>query len=285
MTSATPATNSPPPQTATNFPPTPAAIETNMRNMSFFLTTPQMRDRAKTVTRRLGWQNFQRRDLVRAVVKCQGLKAGQKIEPIGVIRILNVRREELAAMTSDYAYGVRECAAEGFPGMLPENFVKKFCASHKGCTPSTVITRIKFEHVDSGVVPANALAWEVTRDGHRWLIGGPAKPGELWAGCWEVHGFSDGGDAETWGEVVTTVEGVHVRYWPNGCLRHLILPSVARAKADRDERDSPLYAMALRLAADFAEKPFRASGLGGEGNDRNNRNRCPRDPRKLPRLR
>jgi len=32
--------------------------------------------------------------------------------------------------------------------MTPEEFVAMFCASHKDCTPTSVITRIEFEYVD-----------------------------------------------------------------------------------------------------------------------------------------
>lgn len=50
-----------------------------MRNMSFMLTTAQIRDRSKTVTRRLGWWNLRVGDVVMACEKCQGLGKGGKI--------------------------------------------------------------------------------------------------------------------------------------------------------------------------------------------------------------
>ena len=68
-----------------------------MRNMSFALTTEQIRARTKTVTRRLGWEFLKPGDLVQAVVKCQGLKKGEKVEPLAELRIVAVRRESLNA--------------------------------------------------------------------------------------------------------------------------------------------------------------------------------------------
>ena len=50
------------------------------RNMSFAITTSQVRDRSKTVTRRLGWRFLKRGDVVCAVVKNMGLKKGEKVQ-------------------------------------------------------------------------------------------------------------------------------------------------------------------------------------------------------------
>jgi hypothetical protein len=33
------------------------------------------------------------------------------------------------------------------PNMTPGEFVAMFCATHKGCTPETEVTRIEFEYV------------------------------------------------------------------------------------------------------------------------------------------
>lgn len=46
------------------------------RNMSFSLTTQQMRDRTKTVTRRKGWEFLRTGDIVNACVKCMGHMGG-----------------------------------------------------------------------------------------------------------------------------------------------------------------------------------------------------------------
>lgn len=46
-----------------------------MRNMSFSLTTDQIRGRTKTVTRRLGWRFLQSGDQVQACVKSRGFNS------------------------------------------------------------------------------------------------------------------------------------------------------------------------------------------------------------------
>ena len=58
-----------------------------MRNMSFSLTTNQILDRGKTVTRRLGWPFLRLGDIVMAVEKAQGLKKDELIRRLGPIRI------------------------------------------------------------------------------------------------------------------------------------------------------------------------------------------------------
>jgi hypothetical protein len=138
-----------------------------MRNMSFMLTTEQIRNRTKTVTRRVGWTFLKPGDLVRAVERCQGLKKGEKMRPLAVLRVENVRREVLAQMTDGLSpsYGVDEVRAEGFQEMTPAQFVEMFCATHKvpdnrawglpkrkrqafPMLPCDEVTRIEFSYVD-----------------------------------------------------------------------------------------------------------------------------------------
>jgi hypothetical protein len=64
--------------------------------MSFALTTEQVRNRTKTVTRRVGWRFAKVGDVVQPVVKAQGLKKGEHPQPIGgPIRFVAVDRERL----------------------------------------------------------------------------------------------------------------------------------------------------------------------------------------------
>ena len=118
-----------------------------MRNMSFSLTTAQVHRRQKTVTRRLGWWNLKRGDLVRACVKCMGLKRGQHVKQICVIRIVSVRPERLGLLLRLPAYSRAEISREGFGQMKSWQFVSFFCLSHRGCTPRTQVNRIEFEYV------------------------------------------------------------------------------------------------------------------------------------------
>lgn len=123
------------------------------RNMSFALTTEQVKSRSKTVTRRNGWKFLKPGDVINACVKCMGLKPGEKIERLCQIKVLNVRFEPLRAMIDDSDYGFRETTLEGFPAGQPKHcpseFVAMFCASHKGVGLETEITRIEFEYVNA----------------------------------------------------------------------------------------------------------------------------------------
>lgn len=111
------------------------------RNMSFAMTTKQIRNQTKTVTRRFGWWFLKPGDIVCAVEKGMGLKKGEKINRLGLIRIVSVRTEPLYMITSD------ECVLEGLPEMCAYDFVKMMC-SHYDCTMSEPVNRIEFEYVD-----------------------------------------------------------------------------------------------------------------------------------------
>ena len=121
-----------------------------MRNMSFALTTAQVRAGTKTVTRRMGWMFLNPGDLVRPVVKSQGLKRGEKVEVIrGPLRIVDVRREALERMLLESQYGLMECVHEGFGDdpvlRRPQDFIEFFCRTH-ACGPGDLVTRIEFEY-------------------------------------------------------------------------------------------------------------------------------------------
>lgn len=125
------------------------------RNISFALTTPQFLDGSKDVTRRCGWEMLRNGDLLMAVEKSQGLGKGGKIKRLGMIRVVDVRRERLNEMCADLAYGEKECAREGFapPHRYsdPTEFVLWFSDSHRGCYPDKIITRIEFERIPASV--------------------------------------------------------------------------------------------------------------------------------------
>ena len=112
-----------------------------MRNMSFAMTTQQVRAHSKDVTRRFGWSFLKPGDLVRAVKKGMGLKKGEKIERLATIRIVSTRWEPLNAMTRD------DCTREGFPQMGPLDFVR-FIQGVYECEPDKLIHRIEFEYVE-----------------------------------------------------------------------------------------------------------------------------------------
>lgn len=124
-----------------------------MRLMSFALTTEQVRQQRKIVTRRTGWRFLRPGELVQPVVKGQGLKKGESPEKVGgPIRIVSVRREPLNALLNDRLYGLREVVAEGFDEgqqgiQTPQDFIKFFAKTH-GCRTDAVVTRIEFEYTE-----------------------------------------------------------------------------------------------------------------------------------------
>jgi hypothetical protein len=127
--------------------------------MSFALTTPQILDRSKSVTRRTGWAFLKPGDLVRAIEKGRGLKNGESVRPLAVLRIVSVRQEPLHALLDDLEYGISEVEREGFSGAplwgSPTAFIAFFQNTHaaKGRpTLGTPLTRIEFSYVDDPVI-------------------------------------------------------------------------------------------------------------------------------------
>lgn len=116
-------------------------------NISFSLTKPQFRNKTKTVTRRLGWKNVKPGQVLQGVEKQQGLKKGEHVRPMGMIRVKSVRREPLRRLILQRSYGKREVIKEGFPNMTPEEFVRFFLATHKRVTLDTDLTRIEYEYL------------------------------------------------------------------------------------------------------------------------------------------
>ena len=118
-----------------------------MRNMSFALTTEQIKNKTKTVTRRAGWKFLKQNDLVQPVEKTMGLKKGEKVKKIGTpIKIISVRREELSKMRLE----PNATAKEGFPSMLADDFIQMFCKRFKK-KADEMITRIEFIYLDKEV--------------------------------------------------------------------------------------------------------------------------------------
>jgi len=109
--------------------------------MSFMLTTEQMYNKTKDVTRRVGWWFLKPGDKVMAVEKGMGLKKGEKVKRIYPIEIVSVRKEPLNYITAE------EVVREGFPELSMRDFMTMFMKSHKGCTPHTEINRIEFRPV------------------------------------------------------------------------------------------------------------------------------------------
>ncbi len=125
-----------------------------MRLMSFKLTTEQVHRREKTVTRRRGWWDIKKGDLIQPVLKSQGIPKGGTVEKIGgPIRVVSVRRERLRRLLAEPRYGRLEVKREGFGHMTRRAFVEFFASSHgidftDDAGLATEVNRIEFEYVD-----------------------------------------------------------------------------------------------------------------------------------------
>lgn len=112
------------------------------RNISFALTTPQFLDRTKDVTRRVGWKFAKEGDKLMGCVKCMGLRPGEQIERLGLIEIVDARREALSLIEFEPDGPKRE----GFPEMTGREFVEMFCR-HMGGHHNQIITRIEYKYL------------------------------------------------------------------------------------------------------------------------------------------
>ena len=118
-----------------------------MRHISFQLTTRQVRERSKFVTRRLRWFHAVPGMLLQGVEKSMGRRHGEPLVLLPVIRVADVRREPLSLLFHDPKYGRIETALEGFPELDGFAFASMF-ASEMRCDLSEEITRIAFQYVD-----------------------------------------------------------------------------------------------------------------------------------------
>jgi hypothetical protein len=112
-----------------------------VRYMSFALTTAQIRNRTKTVTRRLGWDFLRPGTLFWAVVKARGLKRGERVERLALLRCVSNQLVRLSSIDQD------DLVREGFPGMTPEEFIGMFCRMNR-CDRDSIVNRIEFEYVE-----------------------------------------------------------------------------------------------------------------------------------------
>lgn len=113
-----------------------------MRNMSFALTTEQVRRRSKTVTRRMGWTRLKPGTVLQPIVKGQGIPKGSHVETIGgPIRVVRVDRVVLGDITP------QDVHREGFPSWTTSQFIRMFKQAN-GCRRDARVTRIEFEYVE-----------------------------------------------------------------------------------------------------------------------------------------
>lgn len=114
-----------------------------MKQMSFAITTEQILNQSKTVTRRMRWLDAKPGDVVQPIEKGQGLKKGEKVRKLGgPIRFIAVDRVVLGDITPQDVF------REGFPKLTTREFIRMF-KQHNGCRRDSVVTRIEFEYVET----------------------------------------------------------------------------------------------------------------------------------------
>jgi len=112
------------------------------RNMSFAMTTEQIKNKTKIVTRRYGWIFLKPGDLVQPVEKAMGLKPGEKMKKIGgLIRIVSTYQEPLSFITHS------DVVLEGFPDWTADQFIQML-VDHYKVDPMKEVNRIQFEYLD-----------------------------------------------------------------------------------------------------------------------------------------
>lgn len=110
-------------------------------NISFALTTEQIKDRTKTVTRRSGKREYKPGQLIWAVDRVMGFKKGEHPNHLALLRVVSSRWERLDAITYE------ECILEGFPEYGPVSFIAMYCRANK-VKPDSLVQRIEFQYED-----------------------------------------------------------------------------------------------------------------------------------------
>ena len=117
-----------------------------MKNMSFSITTEQVINREKTVTRRWGWYNAKPGDRYRAVEKAMGLKKGEKMVSLAIIEVVRAEQDPLLALEIA-SYGPVEMTREGFPGRHPAEFAEMLRKIKPKACKEDHPMRIEFKYV------------------------------------------------------------------------------------------------------------------------------------------
>ncbi|MEJ1422231.1 MAG: ASCH domain-containing protein [Candidatus Sedimenticola sp. (ex Thyasira tokunagai)] len=104
------------------------------------MTTDQVKAQTKDVTRRFGWWFLKPGDVVRGVEKAMGLKKGEKLKQLAMVRIVSTRPEPLNAITQE------DVIREGFPDWTPSQFIQML-VDHYKIDPAKTVNRIEFEYL------------------------------------------------------------------------------------------------------------------------------------------
>ena len=101
--------------------------------------------KSKTVTRRLGWGDLRSGELFCAVLQAQGLRRGEKVVRLAVLRCISNRPEPLTPRAIR-RHGPYEVRREGFAGLSVRAFVAFFCREMR-VREGQRVNRIEFEYL------------------------------------------------------------------------------------------------------------------------------------------
>jgi hypothetical protein len=145
------------------------------RLMSVAFTEQAVRDRTKTVTRRKGWTFLRPDDRLTLCRKVMGRKTGEPLVRIAEVEVVDVRREPLGMVLPSWGrwqYGAEEMAKEGFPGLDPAEFVRRYFTEAQGMTEDDSVTRIEWRYLPDQSDRSSSMRDEEFCFCHKVLKGG-----------------------------------------------------------------------------------------------------------------
>lgn len=127
------------------------------RLMSVAFTEDAVRNRTKTVTRRKGWLFVKPGDQLTLCRKVMGRKPGEPLVRIAEVEVVSVERQPLRSIgncgchpwpDNQGTYSATEVEREGFPGIDPDEFVRRFFIDAQGMARTDLVTRIEWRYLD-----------------------------------------------------------------------------------------------------------------------------------------
>jgi hypothetical protein len=119
------------------------------RLMSVAFTEDAVRARTKTVTRRKGWLFVKPGDRLTLCRKVMGRQKGEPLERIVDVEVVHVQRHPLNdLLTCDPQEAREEMTCEGFPGMRPGEFIRRYFVDAQGMDRFDEVTRIEWRYLD-----------------------------------------------------------------------------------------------------------------------------------------
>lgn len=119
------------------------------RLMSVAYTADAVIARTKSVTRRKGWAHARPGMPLTLCRKVMGRRKGEPLERLAEVVITEVERQPLSRLLDSIVpgYGAAEVALEGFPGMAPEEFVRRFFVEAQGMRLGDYVHRIRWRYL------------------------------------------------------------------------------------------------------------------------------------------